>query len=66
MPVLADLVNDLIALIPEDGSRITNDQIRVALEQEAGEPFSDALLKEVKDRVVAMGRLRSQGARAEG
>jgi hypothetical protein len=37
MPVLADLVNDLIALIPEDGSRITNDQIRVALEQEAAE-----------------------------
>jgi type I restriction enzyme M protein len=55
MPVLADLVNDLIALIPEDGSRITNDQIRVALEQEAGEPLSDALLKEVKERVVAMG-----------
>ena len=55
MPVLADLVNDLIALIPEDGSRITNDQIRVALEQEAGEPLSDALLKDVKDRVVAMG-----------
>ena len=54
MPVLADLVNDLIALIPEDGSRITNDQIRVALEQEAGEPLSDALLKDVKDRVVAM------------
>ena len=49
MPVFADLVNDLIALIPEDGSRITNDQIRVALEQEAGEPLSDALLKDVKD-----------------
>ena len=36
MPVLADLVNDLIALIPDDGSRITNDEIRAALEREAG------------------------------
>ena len=42
MPVLADLTDALIALIPEDGSRITNDQIRAALEQEAGEPLSDA------------------------
>ncbi|QPN64047.1 hypothetical protein [Synechococcus sp. CBW1004] len=55
MPVLADLVNDLIALIPEDGSRISNDQIRKALEQEAGEPLSDDVLEEVKNRVVAMG-----------
>ena len=31
-----DLVNELIALIPEDGSRITNDEIRAALEREAG------------------------------
>ena len=32
MAVLADFVNDLIALIPEDGSRISNDQIRAPLE----------------------------------
>ncbi len=25
-----DLVNDLIALIPEDGSRLSNDEIRAA------------------------------------
>jgi type I restriction enzyme M protein len=55
MPVLADLTDALIALIPEDGSRITNDQIRAALEQEAGEPLSDAELKEIKTLVVAMG-----------
>lgn len=55
MPVLADLVNDLIALIPADGSRITNDEIRAALEREAEEPISDALLEDVKSRVVAMG-----------
>jgi type I restriction enzyme M protein len=55
MPVLADLVNDLIALIPEDGSRISNDQIRAALEEEAGEPLSDDVLEEVKNQVVATG-----------
>ena len=55
MPVLADLVNDLIALIPEDGSRITNDEIRAALESEAGEPIGEAELKELKNQVVAMG-----------
>ena len=55
MPVLADLVNDLIALIPEDGSRISNDQIRMALEREAGEPLSDEVLEAVKNRVVAIG-----------
>jgi hypothetical protein len=55
MPVLADLTDALIALIPEDGSRITNDQIRAALEQEAGEPLSDAELKEIKNLVVVMG-----------
>jgi hypothetical protein len=44
MPALADLTDALIALIPEDGSRITNDQIRAALEQEAGESISDDAL----------------------
>jgi type I restriction enzyme M protein len=55
MPVLTDLTDALIALIPEDGSRITNDQIRAALEREAGEPISDEALKEIKALVVAMG-----------
>jgi type I restriction enzyme M protein len=55
MADIADLVNDLIPLIPKDGSRISNDQIRAALEQEAGEPLSDDVLEEVKNRVVAMG-----------
>jgi type I restriction enzyme M protein len=62
MTVLADLVNDLIALIPADGSRITNDEIRAALEREAEEPISDALLEDVKSRVVAMGdAIRARG-----
>lgn len=36
MPVRTDLTDALIALIPDDGSRITNDQIRAVLEEEAG------------------------------
>jgi hypothetical protein len=64
MPDLADLVNDLIALIPEDGSRITNDQIRAALEHEAGEPIDDGELKEIKNLVVAMGA--AEGVKGPG
>lgn len=55
MPTPADLANDLIALIPEDGSRLTNAEIKAALEQEVGEPISDGELKVIKNRVVAMG-----------
>jgi type I restriction enzyme M protein len=51
----AALVNDLIALIPEDGRRITNEEIRAALEREAGEPIGEEALKELKSQVVAMG-----------
>jgi len=64
MPDLADLVNDLIALIPEDGSRITNDEIRTALEREAGEPISDEELKELKSQVVALGA--AEGVKGPG
>jgi hypothetical protein len=64
MPDLADLVNDLIALIPEDGSRITNDEIRTALENEAGEPISDEDLKELKSQVVALGA--AEGVKGPG
>jgi type I restriction enzyme M protein len=55
MPIRTDLTDALIALIPEDGSRISNEQIRQALQREAGEPFSDAELEEAKSLVVAMG-----------
>jgi len=64
MPDLADLVNDLIALIPEDGSRITNDEIRTALEREAGEAISDEDLKELKSQVVALGA--AEGVKGPG
>jgi len=55
MPNLSDLTNELIALIPENGRRITNDEIRAALEREAGEPIGESELKELKRQVVAMG-----------
>ena len=64
MPDLADLVNDLIALIPDDGSRITNDEIRAALEREAGEPISEEQLKELKSQVVALGA--AEGVKGPG
>jgi type I restriction enzyme M protein len=59
MADLNDLVNALIAMVPDDGGRITNDEIRAALEQEAGEPISDGVLKEIKTQVVALGAARA-------
>ena len=64
MPTRTELTDALISLIPDDGSRITNDQIRMALEQETGEPISDAELKELKARVVAMGA--AEGVKGPG
>ena len=64
MPVLAELTDALIALIPEDGSRITNDEIRTALEREAGEAISDEQLKEIKSQVVALGA--AEGVKGPG
>ena len=55
MPLSTDLTDTLIALIPEDGSRISNGEIKAALEQEVGEPLSDAQVEEAKNLVVAMG-----------
>jgi type I restriction enzyme M protein len=64
MPARTDLTDALIALIPEDGSRITNEEIRSALESEAGEPISDDELKELKVMVVAMGA--AEGVKGPG
>jgi hypothetical protein len=55
MPLSTDLTDALIALIPEDGSRISNGEIKAALEQEVEEQLSDALVEEAKNLVVAMG-----------
>jgi hypothetical protein len=55
MPSREDLTDALIALIPEDGSRISNGEIKSALEREVGVPLSDAQVEEAKNLVVAMG-----------
>ena len=55
MPTRTELTDALIALIPEDGSRMTNAEIKASLESEVGEPISDGELEEVKTLVVAMG-----------
>ncbi|MEB3184374.1 MAG: type I restriction-modification system subunit M N-terminal domain-containing protein, partial [Cyanobacteriota bacterium] len=54
MPVREDLTDALIALIPEDGSRISNGEIRAELEKRLGEPIADQELEEAKTLVVAM------------
>ena len=55
MPTRTELTDALIALIPEDGSRMTNAEIKASLESEVGEPISDGELEEVKNFVVGMG-----------
>ncbi len=55
MNTLNDLTDELIPLIPEDGSRINNEEIRDALEKAAGEPVSDISLKQIKARVIELG-----------
>ena len=55
MPTRTEITDALIALIPEDGSRITNSDLQAALARELGEAVSDAELNAAKDTVVAMG-----------
>jgi type I restriction enzyme M protein len=55
MPVRTDLTDALLALIPDDGSRVSNEQLRAALADEADGPFSDEEFIAAKDHVVAMG-----------
>ena len=54
MATRTELTDTLIALIPEDGSRISNAEIKAALEKEAGDSISEAELKELKSHVIAM------------
>ena len=54
MTIRTELTDTLIALVPEDGSRISNAEIKEALEKEAGELISDPELKELKAHVIAM------------
>lgn len=64
MPDREDLTDALIALIPEDGSRISNGEIKAALERQLGEPVTEGDLEEAKRRVVAM--VAAEKARGPG
>jgi hypothetical protein len=60
MPSREDLTDALIALIPEDGSRISNGEIKAQLERQLGEAIADQALEEAKTQVVAMGAAQPQ------
>ena len=55
MPVRTDLTDALLALIPEDGSRLSNEAMEAALAAEVEERFSGEELEAAKNHVVAMG-----------
>jgi type I restriction enzyme M protein len=55
MPVRTDLTDALLELIPEDGTRISNAELRADLLDRADSPFSDEEFEEAKNHVVAMG-----------
>ena len=50
-----ELSNEVIPLIPEDGRRVSNEEIQDALEKAAGEPVSDITLKQIKARIIELG-----------
>lgn len=54
MAIRTDLTDALLALIPEDGSRISNEELRAGLLDQAEEPFSDDEFEAAKNHVVAM------------
>ena len=54
MATRTELTETLIALIPEDGSQISNAEIKAALEKKAGDSDSEAELKEMKSQVIFM------------
>jgi type I restriction enzyme M protein len=54
MAIRTDLTDVLLALIPEDGSRISNEELRAGLLDQAEEPFSDDEFEAAKNHVVAM------------
>jgi hypothetical protein len=64
MPTRIDLTDALLALIPEDGSRMTNEQLRAALADEADEPFTEAEFEAAKDHVWPWVRPRRPAAPA--
>ncbi|MFM7640065.1 MAG: type I restriction-modification system subunit M N-terminal domain-containing protein, partial [Cyanobium sp.] len=55
MPARTDLTDALLALIPEDGSRLNQEAITEALTADVEEPFTPEELEAAKAHVVAMG-----------
>jgi len=55
MPARTDLTDALLALIPEDGSRLRQEAIAEALKADVEEPFTLEELEAAKAHVVAMG-----------
>jgi hypothetical protein len=54
-PLNRDVTDAMIALIPEDGSRLANQELRAAINNELGIALSDEEFNASKDVVVAMG-----------
>lgn len=55
MPVRADLVDAMVPLLPEDGRRLSNDELKTALLEEVDDPFTAEEFDAAKDHLVAMG-----------
>jgi type I restriction enzyme M protein len=54
-PLNRDVTDAMIALIPEDGSRLANLELRTAIDSELEIALSDEQFNAAKDAVVAMG-----------
>ncbi len=54
-PLNHDITDAIISLLPEDGSRVPNSELRAAIERELATVLSDAEFNAAKDVVVAMG-----------
>lgn len=54
-PFNRDVTDAMIALIPEDGSRLANRELRAAIDSELEIALSDEQFNAAKDAVVAMG-----------
>ncbi len=59
MASLTELTDTLIALIPEDGSRISNADLRAALSHELNDEISDEEFHEAKNMAVALGAAKN-------
>jgi type I restriction enzyme M protein len=54
-PLNRDVTDAMIALIPEDGSRLANRELHAAIDRELGIALSDEQFNAAKDVVVGMG-----------